>query len=103
MCAGCPGGRKVSPTTAYINHQGIKPALLKELRNRVGKRAKISTFGDRWMLTFPTGKNELFHDVEDLIHALASQGLADCAALQQALSGGESIQVIPPPESLHQT
>ena len=94
MCAGCPGGRKVSTTTAYVNHRGIKPALLKELRNRAYKRVKISTFGDRWMLAFPTGKRELFNDVEELIQALTPKGLADDASLQT--------QAIPPPESLEQ-
>jgi len=56
MCAGCPGGRAVSRTTAYLNLHGTKYAVLKELQRSVGPRAVLSVFGDRWVLASRTGK-----------------------------------------------
>lgn len=64
MCAGCPGGRAVSGATAYINLHRLKPTVLRELQERVGRKARISVFGDRWVLTSRTGKREIFDDVE---------------------------------------
>lgn len=83
MCAGCAGGRPVSPTTARLNTYGLKPAVLKELRGRVGTRAAVSVFGDRWVLRFRTGRQEMFDDVEALTTALRARDL-----LGPAASGG---------------
>jgi hypothetical protein len=77
MCAGCPGGRAVSRTTAYLNLHGMRSAVLKELQRSVGRRAVLSVFGDRWVLAFRTGRREMFDDVEMLAAALVAQGLVD--------------------------
>ena len=84
MCAGCPGGRAVSRATAWLNLHGMKSPVLKELQRRTGRRAKLSVFGDRWVLTSRTGKREMFDDVEALAGALVGQGLVDREALSSA-------------------
>lgn len=76
MCAGCSGGRPVSSTTARLNADRLKPAVQQALQRRVGRRARISVFGDRWVLRLPTGRQEVFEDVEALAAALTAQGLA---------------------------
>ena len=102
MCAGCPGGRAVSRTTAYLNLHGMKSAVQKELQRSVGPRAVISAFGDRWMLALPTGKREVFGDVETLAGALVAQGLVDRRTtpagvpLEQVLSGAGDPGLPPP-------
>jgi hypothetical protein len=93
MCAGCPGGRAVSRTTAYLNLHGTKYAVLKELQRSVGPRAVLSVFGDRWVLASRTGKREVFDDVGTLAATLVAQGLVDGwvlpagAPLEQVLRG----------------
>ncbi len=77
MCAGCPGGRAVSTLTAYINLNGMKPAVLAELRRSVGRRARITVLGDRWVLASRTGVQQVFPDVEALADALVDQRLVD--------------------------
>jgi hypothetical protein len=77
MCAGCPGGRAVSPATAHLNRHGMKSAVLKRLQRSVGPRAALSVFGDRWVLASRTGRRELFDDVETLVGALVARGLVD--------------------------
>ncbi|MGX5357512.1 hypothetical protein [Kocuria sp. KH4] len=77
MCAGCPGGRAVSTLTAYINRHGLKQAVLAELRRSVGRRARITVLGDRWVLAPPTGGQQIFPDVEALADALVDRHLAD--------------------------
>jgi hypothetical protein len=59
----------------------MKPAVLKELQRRTGRRAKLSVFGDRWVLTSRTGRREVFDDVEALAGALLGQGLVDRGSL----------------------
>jgi hypothetical protein len=85
MCAGCPGGRTVSRTTAYLNLHGMKSAVLKELQRSVGRRAGLSVFGDYWMLAFRTGRREVFDDVETLAGALVARGLVDVRALPSGM------------------
>jgi hypothetical protein len=93
MCAGCPGGRAVSKTTAYLNLHGMKSAVLKELQRSVGPRAMLSVFGDQWMLASRTGRRQMFDDIETLAGALIAQGLVDGRAvpagpsLEQVLRG----------------
>jgi hypothetical protein len=77
MCAGCPGGRAVSPATAHLNLHGMKSAVLKRLQRSVGPRAALSVFGDRWVLASRTGRRELFDDVETLVGTLVARGLVD--------------------------
>jgi hypothetical protein len=77
MCAGCPGGRAVSRATAYVNLHGLRSAVLKELQRYVGRRAVLSVFGDRWLLASPTGRREVFDDIETLAGALVARGLVD--------------------------
>lgn len=77
MCAGCPGGRAVSTTTAHINLHRMKPAVLAELRRRVGRRARITVLGDQWVLGSRTGAQQVFPDVEALADALVDQHLVD--------------------------
>ncbi len=77
MCAGCPGGRAVSPITAHLNLHRMKSAVLKELQRAVGPRAVLSVFGDRWVLASRTGKREVFDDVETLAGALVTRGLVN--------------------------
>ncbi|MEX5304821.1 hypothetical protein RF644_03610 [Kocuria sp. CPCC 205258] len=77
MCAGCPGGRAVSKVTAYINLHGMKQAVLAELRRSVGRRARITVLGDRWVLGSRTGAQQVFPDVETLADALVDQHLVD--------------------------
>lgn len=77
MCAGCPGGRAVSKVTAYINLNRMKPAVLAELRRSVGRRARITVLGDRWVLGSRTGVQQVFPDVETLADALVDQHLVD--------------------------
>lgn len=79
MCAGCSGGRTVSATTARLNAHRLKPAVRQALQERVGRRAGIGVFGDRWVLRFPTGRQEVFDDVEALTAALSARGLVDPA------------------------
>lgn len=81
MCAGCPGGRAVSKLTAYINLNRMKPAVLAELRRSVGRRARITVLGDRWVLGSRTGAQQIFPDVETLADALVDQHLVDRRAL----------------------
>lgn len=81
MCAGCPGGRAVSKVTAYINLNGMKPAVLAELRRSVGRRARITVLGDRWVLGSRTGVQQVFPDVEALADALVDKRLVDRRAL----------------------
>lgn len=81
MCAGCPGGRAVSKVTAYINLHGMKQAVLAELRRSVGRRARITVLGDRWVLGSRTGAQQVFPDVETLADALVDQHLVDRRAL----------------------
>lgn len=76
MCAGCPGGRPVSSTTALLNAERLKPAVLAELRRRLGRRAGLSVLGDRWVLRSRTGRQEVFDDVEALAGALRARELA---------------------------
>src|SRR4051812_5118586 len=93
MCAGCPGGRAVSRTTAYLNLHGMKFAVLKELQRSLGPRATLSVFGDQWVLAFRTGRREMFDDIETLAAALVAQELMDERAvpagppLEQVLGG----------------
>ncbi len=95
MCAGCPGGRAVSGTTAQLNRHGMKPAVLAELRRAVGARAALSGFGDRWVLASRTGRREVFDDVETLAAALVARGLVHPqvppagASLDQLLGAGD--------------
>lgn len=70
MCAGCPGGGTVSNATAYINLNGLKPAVLGELRRRVGCRATVTVLGDRWVLGSRTGVQHVLPDIEALARAL---------------------------------
>lgn len=77
MCAGCPGGRAVSMATAWINLNGMKPAVLAELRRRVGRRARITVLGDRWVLSSRTGVQQVHPDVETLAGALVDLRLVD--------------------------
>ena len=77
MCAGCPGGRAVSPATAHLNRHGLKPAVVQALQRRLGRRAAVSVFGDRWVLASRTGRREVFDDVETLVGALVARGLVD--------------------------
>ena len=89
MCAGCPGGRPVSRITAYINLHGLRPAVLRELQRSVGRRARITAFGDQWMLAARTGRREVFDDVEALADALVDRGLVDRGVLARAGAGTE--------------
>ena len=89
MCAGCPGGRSVSKTTAYINLHGLKQAVLRELQRAVGRRATLSTFGDQWVLASRTGRREMFDDVEALSGALVARKLVDPATPPRARFGAE--------------
>lgn len=73
MCAGCPGGRAVSPATAYLNLNRMKPAVLAELRRIVGRRATITVLGDQWVLRSRTGVQQVFPDVEALTGALVGK------------------------------
>lgn len=73
MCAGCPGGREVSPATAYLNHNRMKLAVLAELRRAVGRRATITVFGARWVLRSRTGVQQIFPDLEALAEALVGK------------------------------
>jgi hypothetical protein len=77
VCAGCPGGRAVSRTTAHLNLRGGRSAVLRELRHRAGPRAGLSVFGDRWVLASRTGRREVFDDVETLVAALVARELVD--------------------------
>ncbi len=102
MCAGCPGGRAVSRTTAHLNLHGMKSALLKELQRSVGPRAVLSVFGDRWVLASRTGRREVFDDAETLAGALVAQELVDRrmmsagAPLEQVLRGAGDPSAPPP-------
>ena len=102
MCAGCPGGRAVSRTTAYLNLHGMKSAVHEELQRWVGPRAVLSVFGDRWVLASRTGRRELFDDVETLAGALVAQELVDWrvvpagAPLEQVLRRAGDLDAPPP-------
>jgi hypothetical protein len=63
--------------TAYINLNGMKQAVLAELRRSVGRRARITVLGDRWVLGSRTGAQQVFPDVETLADALVDQHLVD--------------------------
>ncbi|MFI7743802.1 hypothetical protein ACH9D4_12875 [Kocuria sp. HR5S1] len=67
--------------TAYINLNGMKPAVLAELRRSVGSRARITVLGDQWVLGSRTGAQKVFPDVETLADALVDQHLVDRRAL----------------------
>lgn len=73
MCAGCPGGRAVSPATAYLNLNKMKLAVLAELRRHVVRGATITVLGDQWVLHSPTGGRQVFPDVETLASALVGK------------------------------
>ncbi|MFI7581179.1 hypothetical protein [Kocuria kalidii] len=55
----------------------MKPAVLAELRRRVGRRARITVLGDQWVLGSRTGAQQVFPDVEALADALVDQRLVD--------------------------
>ncbi|EYT54036.1 hypothetical protein [Kocuria sp. UCD-OTCP] len=63
--------------TAYINLNGMKQAVLAELRRSVRRRATITVLGDRWVLGSRTGAQQVFSDVETLADALVDQHLVD--------------------------
>lgn len=92
MCAGCPGGRAVSRLTAYINLNGMKQAVLAELRRSVGRRAKITVLGDQWVLGSRTGVQQVFPDLETLAGALVDQRLVDRRVLPD--DGGADLERI---------
>ena len=77
MCAGCPGGGTVSPATAYVNLNGLKSAVLSELRRSVGRRAAVTVLGDRWVLRSRTGVQHVLPDVETLARALVEKNLLE--------------------------
>ena len=70
-----------------------QPLVQQELQRSVGPRVGISVFGDRWLLALPTGRRQVFGDVETLAGALVAQGLVDGRTmpagvpLEQVLSG----------------
>jgi hypothetical protein len=87
MCAGCPGGRAVSPGTAYLNLNRMKLAVLAELRRTVGRRAAITVFGDHWVLSSRTGSQQLFPDVETLAGALTGKhGIVDLEQILESMT-----------------
>lgn len=94
MCAGCPGGRAVSRSTAYVNAHGLKPRVLAALRQRVGGRAAVTVFGDRWVLRSRTGAQQVFPDLEDLVRALTARGLVDRDGLPDAAAGEELVAAL---------
>ncbi|MFE7630846.1 hypothetical protein [Kocuria sp. NPDC057446] len=55
----------------------MKPAVLAELRRRVGRRARITVLGDRWVLSSRTGVQQVHPDVEALVGALVAGRLVD--------------------------
>ncbi|MGR6963243.1 hypothetical protein ACU610_02130 [Geodermatophilus sp. URMC 61] len=80
----------------------MKSAVQKELQRSVGPRVGISVFGDRWVLALPTGRRQVFDDVETLAGALVAHGLVDRRTmpagvpLEQLLSGGGDPDPPPP-------
>ncbi|MFF0990615.1 hypothetical protein ACFYE1_12150 [Kocuria sp. CPCC 205315] len=58
----------------------MKPAVLAELRRRVGRRARITVLGDQWALSSRTGVQQVFPDVEALVGALVGRRLVDRSA-----------------------
>jgi hypothetical protein len=72
----------------------MKPAVLKELQRRTGRRAKLSVFGDRWVLTSRTGRREVFDDVEALAGALLGRGLVDRGAPAGSPAGATLEQLL---------
>lgn len=94
MCAGCPGGRTVSPATAHLNLHGDKRAVLAALRQEVGPRAAIALFGDRWVLRSRTGAQQVLPDLEHLVAALVARGLLDRRAAPEGAAGAELVAAL---------
>jgi hypothetical protein len=91
MCAGCPGGRAVSPATAHLNLHGDKRAVLAALRREVGPRATIALFGDRWLLRSRTGAQQVLPDLEHLVAELVERGLLGRGAVPAGAAGAELV------------
>ncbi|MUN63488.1 hypothetical protein GMA12_10095 [Kocuria sediminis] len=94
MCAGCPGGRAVSPATAHLNLHGGKRAVLAALRREVGPRATITLFGDRWLLRSRTGAQQVLPDLEHLVAELAERGLLDRSAVPEDAAGADLVAAL---------
>lgn len=84
MCGACGSNRPVSALTAELNERKLKAPFAARLSSLIAPYS-VRPFGDRWQLRSPTGRVELFEDVEELLAALGERGLIQDAALPAAL------------------
>lgn len=73
MCGACGSNRPVSALTAELNERKLKAPFAAHLSSLIAPHS-VRPFGDRWQLRSPTGRVELFEDVEELLAALGERG-----------------------------
>lgn len=82
MCGACPGGTSVSPTTARLNDMGRKRRLLAELRRCLAPGCTLTLVGDSWTLRRRTGRQDVFHDIENLLVSFENGQVKDWVSLR---------------------
>lgn len=75
MCGACGGGQPVSKLAATLNHERLKRPFAAELQQHLNPGYRVRVFGDRWVLTHPTGRQQLFDTPEELLGVLAGSHL----------------------------
>ncbi|NKX49692.1 hypothetical protein HER39_03690 [Arthrobacter deserti] len=84
MCAGCSGGRPVSRLSGYLNLAGIKADVTRLLERAGGGRVRICVFGDRWVVSSRTGRQQVAGDIGSVARAVAGSGAPDWSWLPPA-------------------